>query len=391
MLRILGGCLLSLFLSTISLAADEPVRIGMTLGLSGKYAALGQSQEMGYRLWEQHINASGGFIGRPVSLRILDDNSDPERAARLYASMISQDQVDLVFGPYSSAITQAVAPIAERHGFPLLAAGASADDIWSRGYRYVFGVYSPASRYAVGFLELALLQGLDSLAVVAADDSFSMSVYSGVLTWARRFGLHIVMTQLFEKGSDPYEEIALNIMRADPEALLVCGHLEESVHMRLALEKVKWHPKAYFATVGPALVEYHDRLGDRSHLAFSASQFEPRANIQFEPFDRFVTAFKDAYGVEPAYQSAAAYAAGMLLSSAISRAGSFNREAIREALLAMDTTTLIGRYGVDATGLQVKHSPLIVQWQDGSKEIVWPAEVQTAEPVLYSKQTRDGS
>src|SRR5690606_11197010 len=114
-----------------------------------------------------------GLLGRQVKLTILDDKSDPELARELYQNLIVKDKVDLVFGPYSSEITDAVANITEQYQYPLLASGGSADEIWERGRKYVFGVYITSSKYTRGFLELLVKSDLDKIAIVAADDVFS--------------------------------------------------------------------------------------------------------------------------------------------------------------------------------------------------------------------------
>jgi ABC-type branched-subunit amino acid transport system substrate-binding protein len=117
--------------SAISSAAD-PVRIGLSLALSGQYYELGTMHERAYYLWQNEINEKGGLLGRPVEIIIEDDESDPEKAREIYRKLIFEDKVDLVFGPYSSRITAAVLPIVDEAGYPLLAAGASSDRLWQR-------------------------------------------------------------------------------------------------------------------------------------------------------------------------------------------------------------------------------------------------------------------
>jgi branched-chain amino acid transport system substrate-binding protein len=70
------------------------------------------------------------------------------------------------------------------------------------------------------------------------------------------------------------------------------------------------------------------------------------------------------------------------LEAAIKSAGSLKRDRLRQALSELQTHTVIGRYLVDRTGVQVKHFALTIQWQKGKKEIVWPEEVATAKPIL---------
>ncbi|MFN3396374.1 MAG: ABC transporter substrate-binding protein [Thermodesulfovibrionales bacterium] len=133
--------ILLLFLFERDLFA-APLRIGLTLGLTGKYAEMSEMQKKGFELWVSEVNKKGGLLGREIKLIIYDDKSDPTVAKGLYEAMIDNEGVDLIFAPYSSEITEAVAPIAERHGYPMIVSGASADRIWQRGYRYIFGLYT---------------------------------------------------------------------------------------------------------------------------------------------------------------------------------------------------------------------------------------------------------
>ena len=97
----------------------------------------------------------------------------------------------------------------------------------------------------------------------------------------------------------------------------------------------------------------------------------------------FLASFRALHGInEPAYQAAIAYAAGQILEKAVDKAKSLERSKIRQALSKLETYTILGRYKVDSTGIQIKHFPLTMQWQKGKKEIVWPEEMQTAKPVF---------
>ncbi len=91
------AALLSLVATAAGYAA-EPVRIGLSLGLTGKYAPLALMQQRAYQLWQRDINAKGGLLGRPVEMVIIDDESKPAKAANLYKQLIEKDRVDLLFG-----------------------------------------------------------------------------------------------------------------------------------------------------------------------------------------------------------------------------------------------------------------------------------------------------
>ncbi len=377
---LLAACLT--LVSGMTVHAAEPVRIGLSLGLTGTYAPLAAMHERAYRLWEREINEKGGLLGRPVKIVIIDDESSPQKARDIYRKLITEDRVDLVFGPYSSAITEAVAPVVEEAGYPMLTPGASSDKIWQQGYSNIISVYSPASRYAMGMLGLALLNDLTTVAIVYADDPFSISAAEGVKKWAPKFDLNVVMSEMFRKGTKDLGELAAKARHANPSLLMVAGHFNESVHMRQALKKIGWYPKAYFATIGPVLREYKEKLGDDANLTFASSLWEPEGS-NFPGSQAFTEAFRKQYNLEPSYHAATAYAAGQILEAAIETAGSLERGKIRRTLYDFQTYSVVGRYAVDHTGIQVKHIPLTIQWQNGKKEVVWPEEVRSAVPPIF--------
>lgn len=363
-------------------AQTEPIRIGVSLGLTGKYTPMARMQARAFQLWEAHTNESGGILKRKVQVQIYDDQSDEARAKQLYRQMIEKDQLDLVFAPYSSPLTMSVLPIIEKHRYPTLTPGASADSIWTQGYRYVFGVYLPASRYSLGFLELLLTNGYDKLAVVSADDAFSVSAAKGIDKWTQRLGMQIVLKKTIPKDTLQLEPVAQAVRDSGGHALLMCGHFNEAVQMRKALNSIGWYPKAYWASVGPVFQAYYDLLGNMADGSFSSTQWKYYDKLPFPGSKAFYESFIAQYRTEPSYHAAAAYAAGLILRSAIVKAGSVDRERIRDILSNMDTMTLLGRYGVDRTGMQTKHFALVIQWINGQQQVVWPQELRTMEPQL---------
>ncbi len=382
----LKRCFLSIFILAVLMGGTalgaEPVRIGVTLGLTGKYKQMSDMQMKGYRLWEGQVNSRGGLLGRRVEVLIKDDESDGPTAANLYERMIAADKVDHILGPYSSSITNAILPVASRHGYPLLVGGASSNRLWKQGYQNVFGVYTPASRYAVGFLEMLVMSDIGKLAVVSADDSFSISISEGTVKWAGRYGLDVALTRNFKKGTEAFGELVEEMRQSGAQALIVCGHFQESVAVREAISSAGWQPLAYFASVGPVLEDYMNQLGELADFTFSSSQWEPHPDLDFPGSKEFLRDFEAAYHKAPSYHAATAFAAGSILEKAIIKAGTLDRKRVSEVLYGLDTMSLIGRFGVDRTGMQIRQFPVIIQWQKGRKEIVWPKELRTADPVF---------
>jgi branched-chain amino acid transport system substrate-binding protein len=361
-------------------SAEQPIKIGVSLGLTGRFAVMSDALYKGFRLWEKHVNREGGILGRPVQVIVRDDHSDPERAKDLYRQIIEKDKVDFLFAPYSSLITEAVLPIAERNNIPTLIAGAAADRLWEMGCRNAIGVYTPASKFTVGFLELLVMEGLNGIAIVYAEDSFSMDLAENSRKWAKRFGLRVLFYKGFKKGTQQLDPFAIEAREKGSRVLMVCGHMNEAVDMTGAIKRIGWRPGAFYASVGPALQAFYDKCGKEAELVFGTSLWEPRAN--YPGAKRFERDFIDAFGGAPGYHAGLAYAGGQVLEEAVREAGSIDREKVRSALFRLDTMTIIGRFGVDGKGKQVRQHTFIIQWQEGKKELVWPKEIQTAEPIF---------
>lgn len=151
--------------------------------------------------------------------------------------------------------------------------------------------------------------------------------------------------------------------------------------MSLALKKIGWRPRAFYASVGPALPSYSKKLGRNADYTFSSSQWEysekfPGSDIFYKMFDR-------TYRIKPSYHAAAAFATGEILEAAVKKAQSLNREKIRYALATMETMTIMGRFGDDRkTVKQSKQFPLIIQNQKGKNKIVWPEHLRTSKPAF---------
>jgi branched-chain amino acid transport system substrate-binding protein len=363
--------------------ASEAVHIGVSLGLTGKYKAPAEMQQRGYELWENEVNQKGGILGRPVKVIVIDDQSNSENAKQIYKDLIAQRGVDLLFGPYSSQIAAAVAPIIEDHGYPTLLPGAAADRIWKQGYKNVFGLFIPASKYALEMLRLAVLHDLRRVAIVYADDEFSVEVANGARRWSHRAKREVVLFEEFKKGTRDLQYLALKAREARAELVIVGGHFDESVDMRRALKSVGWYPRAYFATIGPTIQKYGDVMKQEADFTFASSLWEPDGSLEFPGSQSFIEAFKHAYKILPSYHAANAYAAGQVIEAAITKADGLDRGEIRQALYELDIHVAIGRFRVDRFGVPIKHRPLIIQWLDGKKVIVYPEEHRgDARPVF---------
>jgi branched-chain amino acid transport system substrate-binding protein len=361
-------------------AEKETIKIGVTLSLTGKFSVMGNDQKNGYKLWESHVNSRGGLLGRKVEVVVYDDKSDPETAKALYGQMIVKEKMDFLFSPYSSPITEAILPITEKYNYPLIISGAGADSLWEKNYKNAIGTYTPSSRVSHGFIKLLLKNNIKKIAVVHADDAHSTYVAKGAVSWSEKLGMEVLVFESFKKDTKDLTYLAQKVRDSGAEALLVGGHLNEAIDMRMAVKAVNYFPKAYFASVGGALDEYKARIGYDANYTFASSLFEVRAN--FPGAKRFHEDYLKVYKQPPQYHAALAYAGGQVLEEAIKRTKTFDGEKVRETLFKMDIITIIGRFGIDKTGKQVRQHVYVIQWRKGKKEIVWPEKLATIKPAM---------
>lgn len=378
---ILGGVFtlaILCFLALPALGQNKPIRIGATVSLEGKYTELSYMVRNGYKLWAKEVNQRGGLLGRKVKLIFYDDHSRADLVGPLYEKLINQDKVDLVLAPYGSILTMRASEITEKYGYVLMATAASAEKIWERGFHYVFGVYSPAGRYFIGFLDLAARHELTRVAVVYNKTSFHISAAEGVKKWAGLFGMHIVFSAGYNNGKKELPGIIDRMRSTDVQDLVFCGYPPNCYLFLKMLQKAKFRPPALALTIAPALPDFYAKVGPFAEGIFGPSQWEADKRLPFPGTIRFIKDFKAMTGKDPSYHACSAYSACQILEKAIRNAGSIDQKKIRNFVATLDTVTIMGRFKVDSKGRQIGHNPLLIQWQAGKKEIVYPTNMQTA-------------
>jgi len=361
----------------------KPILVGAPLSLTGKYAEMGIMQEKGYRLWEAEVNGKGGLMGRPVKLLITDDESDSRKVAEVYTDMLQREAVDLAFTPYSSELTLVAADLFEKFRYPVLVAGAASEKVWETPRRYTLGLYSTSDRYFIGFLEMCAIKKLKTVSITGFPDPFSLYTAEGARKWAEKFGLKVAHFKILDKKDEKeFAAEANRIAAAAPDAIVVTGYLKETVGLRKALEETSAVNRPFAGSVGPAMQEFRSLLGPLAEGVFGASQWEPDERIPYPGSRSFLHLFQKTYGVEPSYHAANAYAAVKMLEEAVTGARSLNREKIREHIVTGEHRTVVGPFKLRKDGTQIGHRSIIIQWQKGKKEIVWPEDMRTAVSVF---------
>ena len=358
------------------------VVMGGTLALSGRYAEPAGRYLNARKLYVDELNAHGGLLGHNVELRILDDKSDTRTAIELYERLITQDKVDLVLGPYSSAITDAVANVMERYKRPFVAPGAASKGIWQRGRKYVFSVpRTVAQDYQKGALHIAKEMGIKRIAVIGEGSLFPRQSTEGTLEWAKKLDLEVVLLQSYHKDEKDFTAILKKIEASGAEAIFSNSYFADSVAQLRQMRELGINVKMFAGTVGPALPKFVEELGATAEFTLGFSRWEPNPALGHPGMTGFIEKYEQRYGVKPNYHAASAYAEMQMLEAAVKYAVGFNPEKVRDALAFVTVSTIMGTYKADAQGLSTIEG-LTFQIQNGQRVIVWPKQMAEAKYIL---------
>ncbi len=367
------GCL-----AASSPAAAGALRVGLLLPLSGPLAQAGESAR---NAAEMAVEGAGN-----ISLQIADTAGTSEGARDAAGRLIDSQQVHAMVGTLASPAAWAAAEAAETAGVPLLICGASAPAITGRPLQYVFRLNPTTDeKYAVLASFLDRFSAQDRSTAVFCEDSPSATALSEAwLSAAPVVKLDPMYRIVFSAGLVDYrpelararvKQPAIEVLIADPAdgARMMRQSRRMNLAPALILGDAAGFARPAFAEAAGAFGEYVCAL-----VPWAPSAAYPGAR-------RFSESYQDRYGRVPGYPAAMTYAALRVLEDAAGRAGTEDGAALRGALAVADTTTICGRVRFDPKSArpgQNQSSWLLVQWQSGRLETVWPPNRASAAPVF---------
>ncbi|HUI96014.1 MAG TPA: amino acid ABC transporter substrate-binding protein [Xanthobacteraceae bacterium] len=360
-------------------AAD--IVIGATASETGAFAVDANYHLKGEELAVDDANAHGGWLGRKVALKHYDDKSDPGTAVRLYTRLVTEDRVDLLIGPYSSGITQAVVPLINKYKMATIDPGASLPDIFAAGNKWNFQGLPPSSTYLDALLPLAKDHGAKTVAILALKSAYSLACASARTAQAKQLGFNIVYQTTYTLPQPDFSSIALAVKNADPDVVIACSYFPDSVGIAQGLHQDQFAPKFLAATIGPAEAEFPKTLGPVADGIMSNTSWWP--TLKTPDNAGFVARYKAKYnGETPDYHAASGYAAVQTLGAAVAATGSTDQEKIRDWLTKNEVPTVQGTFKVDANGLSTGFHQYMLQIQNGALKLIEPPADAQAKPII---------
>ncbi len=361
------------------------IKIGLSISLSGSYSIQGIESFEGINLWVEDVNGRGGLFVQdlasnlPIEFIYYDDESSVHKCRSNIEKLITEDNVDILLGPYSSSLGLAACEVAQFYDITLWNHGSSTDEIKERKFNNIINAITPASHYSHGILECVRKAdpGAKRIASFSASNSgFSTRVANGAKRYAEKYGYKL-REYKFVSGSHDFTTDLDDLVSYNPDIILGMGRAEDDITLAKHLVNENIYSKVA-AFIVASIKLFKDELGDEVEGALSASQWE--SGIQINPDigpspSEFNSSFKSEYKKEPDYVAAQGYNIGLILEKCIDVSGTLSDIALRDAAKELEFNTFYGNFKIDSNGNQIGHHMVVVQWQDGEKVIVYPESI----------------
>lgn len=374
-----AGLLCMLAVAAAAQAAENPIRVGLSITQTGPYAAPAVFELQGYELAMEEINQAGGLLGRKVDLVRYDDQGNPATAVQLYQKLLTDDKVDLLVSPYQTDLTAAVAPIVNRAKMVMPALAANVEN-YSGKYPFLVQAITQTPQYMVPAIDLAAANGYKSLSLLIQNTQFPRQLAEGIETAARAKGISIVFKETYAPSNTDFSALVIKAAESNPDVMIGATYLADAEGIVRAAKAQNIQAKMFAFSIGPVEPEFYKGLGSAAEDIFGTTLYFPTLHTRGNA--EFVQAFTAKFDRAPDYHAAVAYASLKVLGQAVEKAGSLDQEKIRDALLKTDEDTVAGHFKLSPTGLQIGYGSYVLQWQHGKQELVWPKDQATAAPVL---------
>src|SRR5437899_5202961 len=350
---------------------------GAAGSLTGAQSKEGNLTKQGYDLWLDWIKQRGGIVvnnvKHPVEIKYEDDQSNPNLSATLVQKLITDEKAQFILGPYGSAATATDAIVAEKNGIPMVEANGAAQSIFNKGYKFTFGVLSPANKYLTGVLDMAatLNPKPTTIAMLAANDNSSVEVAKAVEDYAPSTGMQIVFNKSYPAAAPDVSGLISQAKAANPDIVMNSGHLAESIAINKAAKQLGLNAKIFAYSVGPSTPDFISALGADANYVYDGSQWTPQ--VKYNPsfylsVSDYVKAYETKYSATdaPDYHVAESTAGCLAFEKAIENAGSLDPGKVRDALASLDVMTFFGQIKLDSRGLNLFKPMVVEQIQNGT-------------------------
>jgi branched-chain amino acid transport system substrate-binding protein len=379
----------------IPAAAQDVIKVGAPLPLTGPLAPEGLKQKRGYDLWAEAATAKGGIRagGKTYKIEIVytDYASNTPRAVQAAERMITEDKVNFLFAPFGSGATKAASAISEKYAVPMLAPTASSAEIFDQGYKYIFATLTGNSSVSVPIAQLVHEKNKDikRVAILARNDLFPLAVAQEFEKAVKAEGMEVVASERYAIGAMDHSAAITQMRGARPDWFYASGYINDLILIRRQMNDLGLKAPVVTMLAGPAYQEFTQTLGPLAEDITSMSWWHPAVRYKgkdvFGSTEAFNAAWAKKYGGQADYVEAGSAACGAILQMAIDAAGAIDPKKVRDAISATDAETFYGHVKFGADGQITSLQPPVFQLVGGNPVILWPPAIKQGELRFMSR------
>src|SRR5918998_2249902 len=304
--------------------ASEPIVVGVSLPLTGDFSEPGKGVQQGYEAWAKIVNDKGGLLGRPVQLKILDDQSNADRVVADYEQLIGKDQVDLVVGPFSTRLVVPAARVAEEYDMLFVEPAGAAKEVFEQGFKNLFYAAPAVANDHYNYLaEHILAMPADkrpkTAAYAAMDDPFAQGTAYGLKAKLEAGGVRTVVNEVYPPNTTEFGTIAAKIAASKADMVVGGSQYQDGVNLIIALQQLRYQPKLAAFSTAPTSPEFAAAIGNKTEGILSPTGYTQDA--KYPSNLEFVEKYTAQFGSPPEEDEANGYTTGQVVAAAVKAVG----------------------------------------------------------------------
>src|SRR5260221_3186968 len=381
-------------------AQQPPIRIGMSMALTGGLAGGGQASLLGIEIWRDDVNAKGGLLGRKVELVVYDDKSSASETPAIYSKLLDVDKVDLLFAPYGTVPTAPLMPLVKQRGMLLM--GNFSFQVNSKvGHDMWFNnaPWGPADSWATTFLDLGQKAGGKTVALLTADQEFAQNLALTARDVAKKRNMPIVYDQAYPPNTVEFSGIIRALKAAKPDIVYVASYPPDSAGILRAVNEIGIGDNVKIfggGMVGLQFASVMDNMGSLLNGVVNFNTWLPEQSMYYDGTKAFfetyakraVEAKVDPLGY---YLAPFGYASGQLVAQAIKATGSLDQKAIAKYLHENEITTIVGPIAFSADRERKETATLQAQFRGIKDKNIEQFRSPGKQVILFPDQFKSGA
>jgi branched-chain amino acid transport system substrate-binding protein len=337
-------------------SCDEPITFGTTISATGPFSANADRWVKMTEIFEQEVNKRGGLKlagcskGVPIKFVIYDDQSTPATAVNLYEKLATVDNVDVFVGPDWTPIGFPVSPIPDKHKIPMVMGNVSALQIFERGYKYIFDAPTPSVfLWSNPYFDLLSKQSNPPKSVffVVQDNLFNKDVVTSASKKAAAVGIKVVGNELFPGDTKDFTSVILRLKAAEPDIVYISSFDGPALPLIQQMHQLRVSTKSVFSvyTTGKMIKAIGQNMDD----ICGVMQWLPTLNTPYSDLVRDVLEKSDVNWSDYVWV-VGRLDAYIVMMQAVEKAGTVDREKIRDALSEATFKSPVGDIKFDGKG-----------------------------------------